>query len=82
MSKNANEPAYGYSYERASELGPVRVADHYKGLTKRELIAAMAMQTIPPPQEFVGKEQTEASYRLWAEDCVKMADALLKQLEK
>lgn len=52
------------------------------GLSKREYAAIIAMQNIDPPNEFYGKKETEESYERWAKKCVRMADAILKQLEQ
>ena len=57
-------------------------SDFYKGLTKREHFAAIAMQSLKSPVEFVGEKETENSYKEWAKKCVKMADYLLDELEK
>ena len=46
---------------------------HFNGLSKREYIAAMAMQSI---------DSNRRSYEDMAIDAVKMADALLKELDK
>jgi len=65
MSKNANEPAYpGYTNEST-------------GLTKRELIAAMAMQGL-----MASDINDQYSENVIAITSVKCADALLEQLEK
>lgn len=74
--KNSEKSAY--------PLPPDRDHDHeYRNdLTKREYAAIMAMQNIDPPNEFYGKKETEESYEKWAKKCVRMADAILKQLEQ
>ena len=55
---------------------------HSMGLTKREHFAALAMTKIEPPIDFYKENETIDSYQLWAAKCVKMADELLKELDK
>lgn len=52
------------------------------GLTKREYFAGLAMQSIEPPSEYVGMQETRDSYRDWAGRACRMADALLAELER
>jgi hypothetical protein len=54
---------------------------HHAGLTKREYFTSMAMPIIKPTF-YVGKKETEESLQEWAEKCVRMADAILKELSK
>lgn len=53
-----------------------------KGLTKREYYIGIAMQCISPPKEYVGKQQTQESYDEWSTQCVRMADQIIKELNK
>lgn len=48
-----------------------------KGMTLRDYFAGQAMQAIEPPDNYVGKEQTETSYKKWSEKAYRMADAML-----
>lgn len=85
MSKNGNEPAYpgiegvpGYG-NQTPITGPNGLAwvCHNQGLTKRELIAAMAMQGI-----CAGDHENKYSERDVTQWAVSMADALLAELAK
>lgn len=58
-------------------LNPVTKLDN-PGLTKRELIAAMAMQALIANQW----SQSESELEDYAKDAFDMADALLKELSK
>lgn len=78
--KNSEKPAFPISEEMTDRIDSGITI--YTGLTKREYAAIMAMQNIDPPNEFYGKKETEESYAKWAKKCVRMADELLKQLEK
>lgn len=50
---------------------------HFEGLTKREWFAGMAMQS------FVNLAKgTNATQKMIAEDSIKLADAILKELDK
>lgn len=65
MNKNSEQPAYPIF----NEYGHAEMDD--KGLTKREYFAAMAMQGILASNNRMSV----------AENAIKFADALLKQLE-
>lgn len=49
----------------------------HEGMTLRDYFAGHAMQAIEPPDNYVGKEQTETSYKKWSEKAYRMADAML-----
>jgi hypothetical protein len=71
---NANEPAF------PGQFPPINIPIQIKpGLTKREYFAAMAMQGI------MGNPNTEplepVHFKNIAEDSIRIADELLKQLE-
>lgn len=49
---------------------------------RRDRIAEAVASTLPPPSEYIGLEQTENSYKVWARRAVRMADALIAELDK
>jgi hypothetical protein len=81
MATNPNDPTVpscnGLTDNQLCDL--VYTAEHCGGLTKRELFAAMAMQghMANPDPAFV-----RANYRLTAQVCVDMADAIIIELNK
>lgn len=48
-------------------------------LNTRDYIAIEMAKAIKPPDDYVGKSETEESYRNWAAKCYHMADALIKR---
>lgn len=52
-----------------------------QGMTLRDYFAAKCTGVIEPPVNYVGKKETEESYRRWAERVYRMADAMLKARE-
>lgn len=81
--KNADMPAMPIAIETdVSELGRVTVNDYFNGLTKREMFAMHMSSSVESPTEYYGEKETEISYKKWAKRVVKMADALLAELEK
>lgn len=68
---NANQPAY------PNERGAARIGDDFKGLSKRELIAAMAMQGYISAGAYTIYSASDMSNM-----SVKDADSLLSELEK
>lgn len=70
--KNGNLPAYPISEEETDRIDAGITI--YSGLTKREYFAAMAMQGLADNKN-LGYDDT-------AKVSVKLADALLKELEK
>lgn len=77
MSKPGDEPAYPLDMQR-DESGQW-TESLCRGLTKRELFAAMAMQGICADPEAHKDEQTAPGIAIGA---VKCADALLAELAK
>ena len=71
MSENGDSPAYPFVCENHSQT---QTADC--GLTKREVIAAMAMQGL------VAHPSNEPRISQYATEAVKFADALLAELER
>jgi hypothetical protein len=70
---NSNKPAFPISEETTNRID--YGVSIYTGLTKREYFAALAMQGLCA-------EQTPRSLLNVAETSVKIADLLLKELEK
>ena len=68
MSENGNMPAYPYIFN-----------GHVEGLTKREVMAAMAMQSLIP---LWYDDDDIFDCPAVAADACKMADALLAELER
>ena len=70
----------GRAFPFESSTGGVEFTNH--GMTMRDYLAARAMVAVPPPTEYLGYRETEDSYRLWANRCVRMADTLMVALGK
>lgn len=51
------------------------------GMTLRDYFAAKAMESMPPPSDYVGEKETADSYRYWSAKCYHMADAMLAARE-
>lgn len=79
---NRNDPINSIVQTSISSYGGERMECTDGGLTKREYFAAMAMQVIKAPNEYVGKQETEMSYELWGKRCVKLADLLINALNE
>ena len=83
MSKNGNEPAYGKEYWHLDATGE-KVWSH-PGLTKREKIAAMALQGLLASSEELRLKgemrPARKSSDMLCAAAIQMADELLKQLE-
>jgi len=67
-------------------VDPIRdtsvVADVQRRIMKRHkrfYAACMAMQALPVPTVFVGENETNISFKSWAQKCFKMADVLIQQ---
>lgn len=75
-TENANESAFPFEYNSWEDNDLVRRAK--SGMSKREYFAAMAMQGICATG--ITKEGTNHEY--FAQQAVKIADELLKQLEQ
>lgn len=80
---NANEPAYPVAYEYSEKYNSDCI--NQPGLTKRELIAAMAMQGIlsglaDDPKNKYAVNDGYLNMGLIAKESVDCADYLLKQL--
>jgi hypothetical protein len=73
MSKPGDEPAYPYS--ALVPGGMPTIYDDAKGLTKRELLAALAMQGML-------RGEYDAAYGVIAVRACEAADALLAELAK
>lgn len=75
--ENKNKPAYPAKIHESERL------DEYKllGLTKRELIAAMAMQGLCGPEYQASESHSNDKAERVAKQAVKLADELLKQLD-
>ena len=76
---NADMPAMPMDVERADYAQQCRP---FRGLTKREYIAAMAMQGMLSDLTASEQEGYDVSRECVASHALAMADALLKELEK
>jgi hypothetical protein len=77
MIKNKNQPAFPISEEATDRIiDDIRI---FTGLSKREMIAAMAMQGF---QSNSTTYQGHSSNAELAQQAVEMADALLTELSK
>jgi hypothetical protein len=76
--ENSNQPAYPRIYEFSSKLN--NDFENEPGLTKREHIAAKALQGILAKSHRVDG-MTEHEVKSMAADAIMFADELLKQLE-
>lgn len=72
MSKETGGPAF------AASGHPGQQHIQKEGMSLRDYFASQAIQAIEPPDNYVGKEQTARSYKMWAEKAYKMADAMLR----
>jgi hypothetical protein len=79
LMKNSEHPAFAPSSEYIRKFN--EGYHEPSGLTKREYFIAQAMLVLKEPNHYVGKSETDESYRYWANKCIRMADELLKQLE-
>lgn len=77
--ENKDQPVYPTSIKEWSCVDREMVGVAYKGLTKRELIAAMAMQGILSNATCCQGYSPNEDY---ARQAVAMADALLSELSK
>lgn len=83
-----NQPAFPIEIDMADQLfqngkGRHNSRDYhvqYHGLTMRDYFAAKAM-SLSNPSVYVGKEQTEKSFKEYADNCYRIADAMLKSRE-
>jgi len=84
MMKNADMPINPIINDGENYLlflDEVKGGNNY-GLKKREYFAGLAMQIIDAPEDYVGDQHTKESYLKWRKKVVKMADELLKELDK
>lgn len=77
MNNDYNQPAFP-AMDMNQNMGIDRLELRYKGMTKRELIAAMAMQGMLAN----GNLETWMDLNEIPKESLKRADELLKQLEK
>jgi hypothetical protein len=47
------------------------------GMSLRDYLAAKAVAALEAPCDYVGRSETQRSYREWAEKAYRMADAML-----
>lgn len=80
-----NEPAFPTTLCESGSAGTYKTA--YRGLTKRELFAAMAMQGMMAGEDFTPRSRTDVvavtryeAQQFTAELAVDIADALLRAL--
>jgi len=78
IPNNSYNPAFPFHIKLRNKAGeePFRESVSY-GLTKRELFAMMAMQGILSDSGRSARRHDE-----WAKDAVRLADELIKELEK
>jgi hypothetical protein len=50
-----------------------------RGMSLHDWYVGKAAAALRPPEELIGREQTEEEYRVWALRAHKMADALLAE---
>jgi hypothetical protein len=74
---NENENAISH-WAAAESLHEISV----KTPTLRDYFAAKAIVVIAPPADYIGIEDTEESYKEWAQKAYQMADAMLKARER
>ena len=74
MKTQANDPAFSRPAFHHEHTGTLH--DAQDGLTKREYFAVMAMQG------WLANEYIGTKYDIIAQHCVRMADALIEELNK
>lgn len=80
--KIADQPAFPLSGDKhQSEIGKGVLSHDYKGLTKREMFAAIAMQGILAARYEANPVLHTPSPADTIQDAIRYADELLKQLE-
>lgn len=68
----------GNKQEGKSGLYPAFPWDNNEGMTKRYYTAVEMSKHVREPSDFLTEKERKESYRLWAEKCYRMADALLE----
>lgn len=65
---------------RMDNLETIRLAEERKAMLKDIVCSVISAED--PPTTYYGSEETAESYSKWAKRCVKMANAVLKEIEK